>query len=628
MKLRTLLLLSFSTIIFSAIAVLSFTFYSIFSSEILLDKKSLLASVNALNAQAMAENKINLKSHEMKGIFKFTDRNYDAHTHALLTPEGNIISVSESENTLSPDFIKFNFLKRNKFVNEGTGHYSVDGQTFIWAINKIPDSSGLYLLQIMKEDLFKHNHSYNFIFNLIAASTLIMWFTVWTILIIASQISRKLNYQKQKLEYQADFDTLTQLPNRNNLEKTLQKTINEYRNKDINLALLLLDVNSFKNVNDTLGHQFGDRLLHEIAIHLTNVMKHSLLTARPGGDEFAVLLPAKNSLSAVQEARNLLDSFNRPIFVNEEPFHVDISIGIAISPEHGEDTETLLRHVETAMYRAKELNSGFTMYSKGKDPHSKEKLELLGELHSAIENQEFILAYQPKIDINTGKIISAEALLRWNHPEKGKIPPDEFIPLAEQTYLIKPMTRWVLENAMLQQLIWEKQGIEISVAVNLSAKNLHDFNLPDTIHSLFLKHNFNPSRLLLEITETAIISDPEKAFAVLSQLSEMGIKISLDDFGKGYTSLSQLKSLPVSELKIDQSFITNMDLDRNSSMIVQAIINMSHNMGFQVVAEGVENESTFNLLKKFNCDIGQGYYFQKPMAPEEFSAWAGNEKVK
>jgi diguanylate cyclase (GGDEF)-like protein/PAS domain S-box-containing protein len=423
------------------------------------------------------------------------------------------------------------------------------------------------------------------------------------------------------LRHQAMHDSLTGLPNRVLLNERLQRALPSASSEDAPVALLLLDLDRFKEVNDTLGHQVGDVLLQQIGCRLQGAVRAADLVARLGGDEFAVLLPATDAAGAALVAECLVRVLQAPFVLEGQPIDVDASIGIAVAPEHGQDADTVLRCADVAMYQAKRAGTGVALYSAADDEHRPDRLALLGELRNAIDNDELLLHYQPKLDLRDGKLIGVEALVRWQHPQRGFMPPMEFIPLAEQTGLIHPLSRWVLEAALKQHQAWRRVGIDVPVAVNLSRRTLHDPQLPAMVADALARWDVAAGALVLEITESSLMADPVRAGENLSQLRGLGVRISIDDFGTGYSSLASLKNLSVDELKIDQSFVQAMASDASSRAIVRAIIDLADALKLRVVAEGVEDRATWDVLAGLGCEIAQGYFLSRPLAADTLEAW-------
>ena len=386
-------------------------------------------------------------------------------------------------------------------------------------------------------------------------------------------------------------------------------------------AVLLMDLDGFKSVNDSLGHQAGDRLLLQVAERMRRVLRKADTVARYGGDEFAVVpWGATDVTRSVLIAEKILNAMDQPFIIDDQSISVSLSIGIAAFPQHADDAQTLIRRADVAMYTAKRARSGFSVYSVDQEGGEQgEGVPLVGKLRYAIDQFELVLHYQPIVNAIDGKPLKVEALVRWGHPVHGLLPPDDFIPSAEQTNLIKPLTAWVLNEALGQVHAWSKAGIEIGVSVNLSARNLLDAELPDAVEQLLRTWQVSPEKLSLEITEGTIIAN--EAEDTLRRLHETGVQISVDDFGTGYSSLAYLKRLPVREIKIDKSFVIDMATNRDGAAIVRSTIDLGHSLGLTVVAEGVEDEPTAALLREYGCDFLQGFHISRPAAPGPLGPW-------
>jgi diguanylate cyclase (GGDEF)-like protein/PAS domain S-box-containing protein len=428
--------------------------------------------------------------------------------------------------------------------------------------------------------------------------------------------------QEQALEYQASHDPLTDLPNRTKFTGALQHALGGASRGDRMLAVLLLDLDRFKDVNDTLGHSVGDRLLQELATRLADQMPEQVTFARFGGDEFALLLPEMNSQAEAENFANMvLEEVQRPFAVDDVILEVGGSIGVAIFPEHGRTPEELLQHADIAMYAAKRDHLGFDLYRPESDPHSVRNLTLTGDLRRAIESDGLSLAFQPKVDLRAGKVSGVEVLARWLRPSQGWVSPDEFITHAEQCGLILPLTKWVLNAALKQGAEWRRAGHDIDIAVNLSARLLHHGTIIPTIMSILRRWDYPSHRLTLEVTENALLADPRHAMEVVEELAGLGVKVSIDDFGKGYSSLAYLKTLAARELKIDKSFVLGMAENASDRTIVKSVIALAHDLGLRVVAEGIETMDVLEMLVGVRCDLGQGFLFGQPRAAEDFLEW-------
>jgi diguanylate cyclase (GGDEF)-like protein len=436
-----------------------------------------------------------------------------------------------------------------------------------------------------------------------------------------ARASEKHRYTEM-LERQARHDALTNLPNRGYLLERLAARLKEGDGSPGNMALLLIDLNGFKEINDTLGHQSGDKLLQQIGPRLQKLLRPTDVLARLGGDEFGMMLaPLRGVSDAEVWARRVIDEIHRPFELDGITVQIDASVGIALHPAHGTDGSTLLRCADVAMYVAKKNHHGYAVYQPELDMHSPRQLSLMSQIEEAMRREQLALYYQPKIRLRGGKVIGVEALIRWHHPEEGLIPPGEFIPQVERSTLIRPFTLWVIEHALMQCRQWQDANLPTRVAVNISARNLLDTELPDDVEKLLVKHRMTPDFLEFEITESAIVADPERALDILTKLHERGVNISIDDFGTGYSSLAHLKKLPVSNLKIDASFVSDMTEDENDAIIVRSTVDLSHNLGLSVIAEGVEDRATLDILQVLDCDYAQGFFICRPIPASDVTTW-------
>ena len=428
---------------------------------------------------------------------------------------------------------------------------------------------------------------------------------------ISLAISNALHFRE--LEHQAMHDGLTGLANRINFHAGVDRAIAEATGSD-HVGLILVDLDRFKEINDTLGHRTGDRLLRLIGPRLRQRLRgQDALLARLGGDEFAVLLRAVDSVDVLHAvAVELRDALAEPFTIDGIKLELQGSIGLAAYPEHGHDSHSLLRCADVAMYDAKHHGKGLMVYDVEADAHTPQRLAMMTELGMAIREDQLVLHYQPQFGLADDSLVGYEALLRWQHPEHGLVPPSEFVPLAEMSELIRSLTLWVLDSALAQLCRWIAQGREVSVAVNLSARNLIDSSLPDVLAQLLLKHGIDGRHLELEITESAIIGDPQRALDVMQRIAALGIRFAVDDFGKGYSSLAYLKRLPIQTIKIDRSFISDMLSSEHDAIIVRSTISLAHGLGLKVVAEGVEDAMILQSLKVLRCDLAQGFHLGRP----------------
>jgi len=435
------------------------------------------------------------------------------------------------------------------------------------------------------------------------------------------RVTRRLRRQVVEIEHQALHDSLTGLPNRDLFRERIAAALAENRTGSDGLIVMLFDLDRFKEINDTLGHESGDLVLRLLAQRLRSVMRDSDTVARLGGDEFGVLAPGTaDSETALQLAARVQRAMERPFAVGGLTLEVEASIGIAVSPEHGDDVETLIRHADVAMYLSKETHHA-ELYASDHDHYSPERLALVGELRRAIDERELVVYYQPRIELSTGAVRSAEALVRWAHPERGLLGPGEFLPLAQPTGIVRLITRYVLEQALRQCREWVDLGLDMSVGVNLFNRDLLDGGLANEVGRLLRACGVEPRHLELEITEDTILIDPARTSVILEQLNERGVSLAIDDFGTGYSSLGYLKRLPVDVLKIDRSFVSRMETDEDDAVIVRSTIELGHNLGLLVVAEGVETQETLVRLAELGCDTAQGYYVSRPVPAPELTEW-------
>jgi diguanylate cyclase len=430
------------------------------------------------------------------------------------------------------------------------------------------------------------------------------------------------------IERMADYDGLTGLPNHPYFESQLRQALIDAAGGERPLALFVLGVNRVREINDALGFHQGDLLLKEVGARLRATVPASALVARMRGDEFAVMLSAANVDEPAEVAQQALNALALPFTIGGLNLDIHVAIGISLFPDHGTEAAVLMRRADVAMQQAKRSGKSFGIYVAEQDGHSARRLTMAGELRRAIEQNELVLHYQPKIDLRASRMSGAEALVRWPHPTRGLIPPDEFIGLAESTGLIKPLTHWVVRAALHQSSLWRAGGLAVPIAVNLSARNLHDDEFIYELDQLFAEWRADSSWIEFEITEGAVMYDPESALQTLNRLSAMGITLSIDDFGTGYSSLGYLKKLPVDLVKIDKSFVIDMLTDSDSAAIVRSTISLAHDLDLKVVAEGVESEAVLQLLMVLGCDVAQGYYVSKPLPAEQFRDWVNQRGAR
>ncbi len=437
---------------------------------------------------------------------------------------------------------------------------------------------------------------------------------------------QKVGEREDEILKLAYADTLTDLPNRTLFDDRLSTTVALGQRKGDPFAVLMLDMDRFKYINDVLGHESGDAVLKEVAVRLKTVLRDSDTVARLGGDEFALLLQDVTEEGILITVGRISSVFEEPVTLNNQPIDIGCSIGIASYPEHGKDASTLLRRADMAMYSAKRSDQDYAFYDPNCEEHQEEHLSLLSEIKRAVELDELQLFYQPKVTLEDSSALSVETLLRWQHPGRGLIPPVEFLPFAERTGAIRLITRWVIENAMSQARLWADQGLSIKMSVNISARDLLDSDFSIFVSDHLEKSGVDPSMICMEITESALMEDPIKARRTVEALHNLGLSISIDDYGTGYSSLAYVKNLPVNELKIDREFIMNMIDSEEDVAIVRSTIELGHNLGLKVVAEGIEREEEMKMLKEFGCDQAQGFLISKALTAEDMEAWISENK--
>ncbi|WP_171016249.1 bifunctional diguanylate cyclase/phosphodiesterase [Pseudomonas sp. F(2018)] len=435
-------------------------------------------------------------------------------------------------------------------------------------------------------------------------------------------MQRGIAEREETIGFLAYRDPLTELANRNRFVAELQQALLQCQPGE-GVAVLLMDLDNFKDLNDTLGHEAGDQLLRLLAGRLQELLRGGEQLARLGGDEFAVLVPHCHPGQVVPTAEHYRAALQQPFVVRGISMTLNATLGIALHPDHGESAGSLLQHAEVAMYWGKAQRSPYALYRPELDRHSLVRLALMSELKSAVEEGQLSLYFQPKLDIRARRLLGVECLVRWIHPVHGFVPPDEFIPLAEQTGNVCALTRWVVRTALAQSRAWHDQGLGLGLktAINVSALDLADPGFAGYIAAQLAEHQVQPGSLVVEITESAVMADPEQALGQLQQLCELGVRLSIDDYGTGYSSMAQLKRLPVHELKIDKSFVQDLLSNPDDDIIVRSTVELGHNMGLRVVAEGVETDAVLQRLDQLGCDIAQGYLLSKPLAPQAFAEW-------
>jgi diguanylate cyclase (GGDEF)-like protein len=437
-----------------------------------------------------------------------------------------------------------------------------------------------------------------------------------------NKMSEEIANREEYISKLAYWDQLTELPNRFSFIQKLSQAITDANKNNASVSVIVMNLDRFKKINTVLGHESGNKVLRDVAIRMQSAVRQSTdFVARLSGDEFAILLPNSDSNIAFRIANDLEKRLEIAVRIGDQHVDVSASIGIASYPEHADSEQKLFSRAELAMQVAKEKQYHIAVFDSKFDATSLENLSLASDLKTAIASQQLRMYVQPKVDLTTGIVTSAEALIRWIHPERGQIFPDQFIPFAEQTGLIQKISIWMLHQAASSTAQWRAEGKKITIAVNLSTRDLIDADLPAKLQQIIDEHDITAEYLSLEITESSIMDDPQRALDTLKKLSLMGFKLAIDDFGTGYSSLAYLKKLPIDELKIDKSFVLNVAKDKSDVTIVKSTIDLGHNLNLKVVAEGIENQEAWDLLASLGCDFGQGYFMSQPMPATEFSQW-------
>lgn len=435
------------------------------------------------------------------------------------------------------------------------------------------------------------------------------------------KMSQKVHSRQTALEYQAHHDALTHLPNRVMLRERLEYHLMLSKRNKCEMVLFILDLNRFKEVNDTLGHHIGDLLLIEVGERINAMLREVDTIARLGGDEFAILLPNTQRNQSGQVADKIAEIIASPFQIEGQTLHISASIGIAVCPRDGDSANSLMQHADVAMYEAKRNKIAFSFYDSNRDSHSVGKLSLVSDLKDAIRNSELNLYYQPKLSLSDHSVIGVETLLRWQHPTNGFISPEEIIELAEETGQIDTLTEFIFRQAIIDSNLWKDEGYDLNTSINISVANLHSGHLVVSLGRVLSENQLDASNITLELTESGMMANPEGTLLVLNALKSMRVNLSIDDFGTGFSSLSYLKKLPVKEIKIDKSFVMDLLSDESDAVIVRSTIELGHNLGLQVVAEGVESKEIWDLLQLMGCDTAQGYYMSRPIPFKQFSIW-------
>ena len=514
-----------------------------------------------------------------------------------------------------------------KALGDSEGYADIDGLSYIWSTTPVAGTSYslalIYSAERTQSELMQWpaNAMLLIILCIVVAVCGAFGFRFGALIVKTHALSLT-------LQTQALHDPLTGLPNRNLFIDRARQQIQHGRRNGQNLAICQINLERFCNINELLGAANGDQMLRLVGQRLKKAVRESDTIARVSADQFLILLNNVDEVQVLQVAQKIMSCLQEHFDIGEHNLFVRGNVGIALYPQHGEDEQALMQHAETALRVAKKANTDVIVYNKKHNEYSIKHLALVNDIHTAISQDQFELFFQPKVHIADGTASSAEVLLRWNHPHQGQIPPNQFIPVAEQTGLIQPLTQWVINNALNYCAQLKQLGFDLTVSVNISMYNLIETDFDHKVRELLTVWGIPPQRLELEITESAMMSNPTRSKELLTQLDAFGLRLSIDDFGTGYSSLTYLKQLPVDELKIDKSFVLQMHHDENDAAIVRTIIGLAHDLGLQVVAEGVELEVQLEQLRKFGCDVAQGNYLCPPLPFKDFVIWLENSQAQ
>ena len=498
-----------------------------------------------------------------------------------------------------------------------SGLITSNNNTFLWASSKVPGTPYIILTTFKQHANSVIDFLKDISTSLGLSIFIAFWISFWAATILANLFDR-LAKQKAEIEYKSRHDPLTSLPNRHTISDLLRTAMIATDQEAENLLFCIIDVHGLKDINDSLGHESGDEILRMISERLKDALRSSDKVGRFGGDKFAAILTHSKSAATIELCTRLLSTLDSAFKLDGHSLYIAAALGVATYPEHAENAPALIQKAEIALHKAKATAKDFVIFDAQHDHSNAANVNLSNDLRNAIRDGQLQLHYQAQMDLRSGKIMGAEALARWIHPEHGFIPPDTFIDIAERTGLIKPLTEWVLATAIKQCAEWRKSCRPLTISINLSARNLHDETLTKQITRLIRHWQIIPDQICLEITETAMMADPEHAKQLLDEFDSLGLRLSIDDFGTGYSSLGYLKKLPVDEIKIDKSFVMNMKDDENDASIIRATVGLAHDLGLTVVAEGVENQESLDELKRLGCEIAQGYHISRPIPADDF----------
>lgn len=618
MSLRVKILLSF---VLGELLLLTFFGYTAYDTAKITNinnEVALLSSVTTRIADHVAHN-INRGEKMNPLLAPYESDGASGATYLFVVDQNGTLIAQPDKVELQHAFQEIRRQFNNTF-SHGSGSAEVNGSIYIWATTPVLDTG--YSATLVRPALISQAKLFfrEMGVSLIVAAVIMLWVASWAAMYV-SMLIEKLDEQKNILAHRSLHDVLTGLPNRALLNDRLSQLIDVTGRQVTHFAICFIDLNRFKDVNDTLGHHVGDELLLEVSKRLKAHLRKSDTVARLGGDEFALILREVDAAGARLTGEKILQSIKVPIEIGDHKLFVSGSMGVAMYPDQGREVQLLLRKADVAMYAAKRSGTAIEFYRDDYDVFTQDKLELTQQLHEAIESNQLELWYQPKYDIKDKKVIGAEALLRWNHPVLGYIPPPTFIQVAEHSGLINELSRWVLKKAFCDSEVMDKQGFALSISINLSAYNLQDPRFESDVISILDESGIDARKIILELTESAMVINPSQTKELLIRLTDRGFRISVDDFGTGYSTLTNLRRLPISELKMDRSFVGNIISDVGDASIVNAMIGLGESLEIDVVAEGVETPEVLEALRKSGCFTVQGYLISKPLPLTTMMDW-------
>jgi diguanylate cyclase (GGDEF)-like protein len=533
------------------------------------------------------------------------------HQVAILDKQGNLVSGAPKNDLMGIPLNEIiTALGDKAHLQQKT---SLADKELLWVANRIPRTPYILLTTLTdSHDEITSQAFYDFVgLPLTITAFFGIWISLWTGVALLKRIQK----HQQIARHKATYDNVTQLPNSTSLLKTIEETL---KNNPGEHALCIISLQRFREINDSLGHDDGDEVLRQVGARLKAASRATDTVARFGGKKFAIFLANSNANAMDIVSQKLLSALDPAFEISSHRLYIRGTLGMAISPDHAKDAKTLIHKADMAIQQAQNLSKDVAIYDPDNDNNNAERLDLANDLRNAIHEDTLQLYYQPQLHLGSNKIVGAEALCRWIHPKQGFIPPDVFIEIAERTGLIKPLTEWVIKTAIKQCAVWHRAGKHLHVSINLSARSLHEDELIKYIEKSLNDYQLAPNHIILEITETAMMLNPDNAKVLLQRLNDFGLRISIDDFGTGYSSLSYLKQLPIEEIKIDRSFVMNMASDENDASIVKATVGLAHDLGLKVVAEGIEDDETLGRLQALTCDLAQGYHISRPQPANDF----------